>query len=67
MSTRQVTLTSLWDCHGLLNTEFGPDACKEKQHVTQDTYFNTLMYLRNWDLNLELQVLVALCVITTSK
>ncbi len=28
-------------------SEFGPDACKEKQNDTQDTYFDTLMHLRN--------------------
>ncbi len=46
-SARQVMLTAFWDCCGLVYTEFGPDAHKEKQNVTQDTNFNTLIHLRN--------------------
>ncbi len=40
-------LTAFWDCHGLAYAEFGPYACKEKRNVTQDTYFDNLMHLRN--------------------
>ncbi len=41
-------LTVFWDYQGLVNTESGgPDAHKQKQNVTRDTYFNTLMHLRH--------------------
>ncbi len=43
-STRQVMLTAFWNCHGLVYTEFSPDAHKEKQNITQDTYFDILMH-----------------------
>ncbi len=39
-------ITGFWDCCGLVYPEFGPDA-QEKQNVTQDTYLDTLMHLRN--------------------
>ncbi len=40
-------LTAFRDCCGLMYAEVGLDARKEKQDVTQDSYFNTLMCLRN--------------------
>ncbi len=45
--TRQVMLTAFWDCCSLEYSEFGSDARKEKWNVTKDTYFGTLMHLRN--------------------
>ncbi len=44
---RHVMLTALWDCCGLVYAELGSDAHIEKQNVTQDTYFDTSMYVRN--------------------
>ncbi len=35
-STGQVMLMAFWYCYGLVYTEFDPDACKEKQNVTED-------------------------------
>ncbi len=32
---------------GLMYTEFGHDAHKEKWNVTQETYFDTLIHLKN--------------------
>ncbi len=46
-STRQVMLTALWDFCGLAYAEFGPDAHKDKQNISQYTYFNTFMQLRS--------------------
>ncbi len=46
-SPRQVMLMAFWDCRGLVYTEFGPDARKGKRNVTQDIYFDILMYFRN--------------------
>ncbi len=40
-------LAAFWDCCGLVYIEFGPDAHKGKRNVIQDTYFDTLMCLRN--------------------
>ncbi len=34
-------LTAFWDCHGVVYTEFGPNACKEEQNIAQDTCFDT--------------------------
>ncbi len=38
---------AFWECHSLVYDEFGPDASKEKRNVTQNTYFDTTMHLRN--------------------
>ncbi len=46
-SAGEVMLTILWDCHSLVYTKFLCDARKEKQNVTQDTYFDTIMYSSN--------------------
>ncbi len=35
----QLMLTVFWDSRSLVYAEFGPDACKEKRNVTQETYF----------------------------
>ncbi len=35
------------DCCSETYTDFGPDAHKQKQNVTQDMYFDTYMHLRN--------------------
>ncbi len=40
-------LTAFWNCCCLVYTEFGLDGHKEKRNVTGDTYFDTLMYLKN--------------------
>ncbi len=46
-STRQVILIAFWNCHGLVYAKFDPGPHKEKQNVSQGTYFDTLMHLRN--------------------
>ncbi len=47
MSTGKAMLMTFWNCRERVYAEFGPDACKGKQNVTQNTYFDTLMHLRN--------------------
>ncbi len=42
-----VILTAFQDCHALVCAEFGSNAPKKKSNFTRDTYFNTLMHLRN--------------------
>ncbi len=39
-STGQVMLMIFYDWRSLMYAELAPDASKEKQNVTQDTYFN---------------------------
>ncbi len=46
-SIGKMMLMAFSDCCSLVYTEFGSDALKEQQNVTQDTYFNTLIRLRN--------------------
>ncbi len=41
----QVMLMAFWDSRGSVYPELGPDAHKEKQYVTQETYLDTLMHI----------------------
>ncbi len=49
-SVVKVMLTAFWDSHSLLYMEFGPDACKEKQNVKQETYFDTFKVIEGCDM-----------------
>ncbi len=40
-------LTAFWDGRSLVHAEFGADAYKKKRNVTQGSYLDTLMHLRN--------------------
>ncbi len=53
---RWVILTAFWGCHNFVYAEFGPNAHKEKQNVTQDTYFDSLKHLKNAIQSLETKI-----------